>query len=253
MKKCWVALLAVTGISTLWNGPVQAADINWGPPTFTSGLALDVYPYGTPVEASYNNPSPGSVTVNGVSFAVQGPGIVYTNFREVNNTSHAYTPGTWWSPDPGMVALVGGSAWQRYDGTPQTATSLTLNNLIAGRSYTVQIFMPAWDYNWYTRFTGGANTSDWVHPSGSSGSVSGTTNPTPQYILGGFIADGSSQLIGVSGTDWGDLRGYVNVAAVQVLEGTYPPVPFPEPATWAMFLLGIGVVGGYLRVARRGR
>ena len=212
-------------VSAAWvclvGNAAQAATIVWDSPTQTTGLASDVLTVGTLVEASCNNPA--SPTVNGVPFTAQGSGISYIGYYNLNFTSYANTPSTWASPDPGMVALVGGSAYS------VNAITLTLNNLVIGGNYIVQIFEPTWDHNWMTNFTGGANTSDYVSPSGAAGT--GPANLTPEYIVGSFTADGSSQTIGTSGPN-----GYTEVAAVQVRA-------VPEPATWAIFLAGFGVLG----------
>lgn len=202
-------------------GIAHAANVFWGEPTPTTGQASDVSTSGILVRASSNNPS--SPTVNGVTFTVQGAGISYNGFN-LNYTGYAYIPSTWVSPDLAMVALVGGSAWG------SGANSLTLENLIVGQSYAIQIFEPTWNYNWKTSFTGGAFTSQYVQPAGVAGT--GPANPTPEYMLGTFTADGSSQSITMAGVS----NGYDVVAAVQVRNVS---TAVPESASLALLTLGL--------------
>jgi hypothetical protein len=189
----------------LLNGAPQAADIAWTPPAATTGQASDVLTMGSLLEASSNNPT--SPTVNGVTFTNQGAGINYTGFIGLSFTSYAHTP-AWGSPIPGMVALVGGGA---YAASP---AAIRLQNLTSGHLYLVQIFQPAWDYNWLTRFSGGANTSQYVSSANTLAGGTGPASQIPQYIVGTFWADGTTQAIKVSGAK--HAPPYDVVAAVQV-------------------------------------
>ena len=187
------------------NSTAQAADIAWTAPTATTGQAADVLTIGSFLEASSNNPA--SPNVHGVTFTNQGAGITYVGFIGLSFTSYAHTP-AWTAPIPGMVALVGGAA---YAAAP---TSVKLSNLTPGHLHLVQIFQPAWDYNWLTRFSGGANTSQFVSSANTLTGGTGPASQIPQYIVGTFWADSTSQIIKVSGAKFSP--PYNVVAAVQV-------------------------------------
>ncbi len=210
MNKYLVHVAASLSIGSLCSIAAHAADITWQQPVSTTGQASDVSTQGSLVAASSNNPV--SPTVNGVHFVSQGHGILYSGFQGLSYTGHAFTPPGF---GPDMAALVGGAA---YGVGPAT---VTLQGLIVGRHYQVQLFMPAWDFNWKTRFTGGAGVSAYVYAANSQ--PYGSTGPNtsrPQSIIGTFVADATSQTIGVEGAPHSP--PYDVLAAVQVREISKP-------------------------------
>ena len=116
---------------------------------------------------------------------------------------------------------------------------------IAGQTYTVSF---AYSHNLF----GGAPAASGLFSVDVLGGVlthmGGTTNDLGwSTYLGQFVAQGSSATIAFSGAQSTDNAGLF-LDAVSVTGAV------PEPATWAMLILGLGMVGGAMRrqTARRG-
>lgn len=126
---------------------------------------------------------------------------------------------------------------------PNGAMQQTFNT-VAGRLYTVSF---AYAHNLF----GGAPSATGVFSVDVLGGIlthtGGTTNDLGwSTYLGQFTATGSTATLAFSGAQSTDNAGlFLDAVSVTV----------PEPATWAMLILGMGAVGGAMRrkTARRGR
>ncbi|MDG6080146.1 PEP-CTERM sorting domain-containing protein [Erythrobacter litoralis] len=71
----------------------------------------------------------------------------------------------------------------------------------------------------------------------------------------GFLYTGSVMLDLVAGQEFGFRLSGANFDSAQTLRGTFSVVQatgaVPEPATWALFILGFGVIGAAMRSAAR--
>jgi hypothetical protein len=115
---------------------------------------------------------------------------------------------------------------------------LTISNLVLGNVYQVQLWTPYWnhDNNPTLTFTAGNSVTLNV---GYVSSSSGPVVVQPQFVIGSFIADSTSQAI-----SWTSVTGDAIFGAIQVRDLTV----IPEPS--AMILLGFGSLG-MLRFVRR--
>ncbi|MDB5585023.1 MAG: motif putative anchor domain protein [Bradyrhizobium sp.] len=206
--------------------PAMAADITWAAPTNATGNASDVMTSGTLFAAFNTGPT---TTLNGVTFT-SGFAAPIT-LTGVNTTTNIYSAPNF--ADPAYNALVGTGAYSG-SGAPFT---MNISGLTAGKTYAVQIFAPFWNNNWATAFTGGTSTSGLVNLTGPNQGAGASS--VPQYVIGTFVADSANQQITLSSP-----TSYVLLAAAQVRA-------VPEPATWAMMLLGFSMVGFGMRNRRK--
>jgi PEP-CTERM motif len=217
----------------------NAANITWSAPLEETGTAADILTAGSLVGSATAG---ATTTEGGVTFQGQtgrsggvitfGAEPITLSVVSVGNASYGAAPGTW---DAGYQTLVDQGA---YTPTPGQMV-LNLSGLTFGKTYDLQIFEAFWNYNWATNFTGGTNTSGNVNLTG--GDVGAGPSSTPQYLFGSFIATGSTQSIVL-----GSPTPYEIFDAVQVRSGAVP-----EPATWALMLVGFGGSGLALRLRRR--
>jgi hypothetical protein len=130
-------------------------------------------------------------------------------------------------------AVVDGFA---YDGSH----TITLNGLTAGKIYSIQLFSLD-NRSGYT-----ARTQTFADSYGNS--TAAYAHGADDYVVGVFVADGSSEtLFGSSpyvlqDCSFGQPCANLNAA---VLRGV------PEPSTWALLIIGLGSVGGAMRLRRR--
>jgi hypothetical protein len=127
---------------------------------------------------------------------------------------------------------------------------VTLNKLIPGNEYAVQVFvqLPGYGYaNWVYTFLDGAVALQWSSANKDDGSAVG------KYSIGTFTADASTQTFSVEAWDGseGHYIGWAPINALQLRGETGGEVP--EPGT--MLLLGGSLfgllVGGFRRVRNR--
>jgi hypothetical protein len=80
------------------------------------------------------------------------------------------------------------------------------------------------------------------------------TNSTPHLDNGGLLFDVGNQEINIYNLGGGFPNGDIAAGSSNNYggdQGTFNISAVPEPASWAMVLLGVGLIGGGLRVARR--
>lgn len=136
-----------------------------------------------------------------------------------------------------------------YDANPP-AISQTLTGLTPGKQYTVS-------FDWAAaqqagpNFTGGTD-SGWTVDFGSSQSASTGTISIPGEGFSGwqtasfqFTADGTSDVLSFIA----DGGPSASLPPFALLDGV--SVTVPEPATWALMLVGVGALGAGLRMRRR--
>ena len=229
------AAAAVVGMLAATGAQAAPATITWLAPTNDTGNPSDVIKWGKVVETATAG---STVVLNGVTFdglTSSPPGTLTFGTSPLTvdgmgTVTGAYSNPTFANADYNTLLSVGA-----YEASPFTAT-VSLNGLTAGQKYDVQLFEGFWNNNWATNFTAG-NTSGNVNLTGPNQGVGASS--VPQNIIGSFTATGSSEVISL-----GSPTQYVIFDAAQVLA-------VPEPATWAMMLLGVGMIGGGLRLARR--
>lgn len=186
----------------------HAASITWGSATTMAGDTADVSTTGTRVFA-YNWAN-ATQTVNGVPFTAPGSGVTMAN-GSVNTSAFSSPSGAAFTS--AYKAILPGA--YSNNSTPSTGFTVTLNNLVVGRSYQVQ----CWSEDARAGF--GSRTTTITSVGGNSVTLQmNTTNSagTPgQFGLGTFTADASTQLITVTG------NAEAHLTALQ-LRDTSPPV-----------------------------
>jgi hypothetical protein len=145
----------------------------------------------------------------------------------------------------GNLAFEGSQYLDLVGEAPNGALQQTFSTLV-GRTYSVSF---AYSHNLF----GGAPSASGVFAvdvlGGTLTHTGGTTNNLGWITYTGtFVASGTSATIAFSGSQATDNAGLF-LDAVSVTGAV------PEPATWAMLILGMGLVGGAMRrqTARRGR
>ena len=144
----------------------------------------------------------------------------------------AAPPAGW---DAAYQTLVKGGAYNAV-GTPRT---ITLNGLTVGQDYSVQIFEAFWNYNWATAFSDGTDSSSPLNLAGLDPTGLGYPTPgigtaaVPQYVLGSFTADATSETIYMTSP-----TPDVIFDALQVRTGLVA-APMPEPPTLAIIVASL--------------
>ena len=177
------------------------------------------------------------------------------------------------------------------DGNPtfESGFNYTVTGLTTGQTYTLSFYQGASSQSGFPFAAGcGCTTNQWIVSLGTEGlsvSTSGGPNdpvfgPTGTYwnddagasvvasplmtVIGASAvgwnyvsvdlkADAPDQLL--SFLAWGDNGSSVNLPPIAFLAGVNSPPGLgsgtPEPATWAMMLMGFAGIGGIVRAARR--
>jgi hypothetical protein len=223
-------LVAVTGTVL----KAQAV-ITWGPSTYISADS-DVSTLGSLVWAYSFNGGSSNPVVNGVTFQGTSLGGSDLTFTTASGTD-ILAGGNWGfgsgssfytSLSSGYQSLLNaGMFWSGGGGTDQ----MTLNNLVGGQGYQVQIWV---------NDSRGYHTTDFVIGSDGLGNAAnirfnnGSTS-LGQYVTASFIATGSTETIYLS--PGSDSQPQINAISLD----TFTPVP--EPSTYACLIVGLAVLG----------
>ena len=206
----WLAVAVVFWLATATG---FASGITWGAPALISGDA-DVTNTGSVLYAYAG----GATTVNGVAFAAGGNGTVwgsvsFTSFGGFNSVfGSAVAP--FGSLSAAYKTALSTAAWGSG-----TAGTVTLNGLIPGHAYTVQIWVDdsrgSYQYRYEAVTSTGGNTVtlDFAPNSNSAGAVG-------QYVVGTFIASATSQAFSING------NAVVQLNAISVRDNGFIPPAF---------------------------
>ena len=197
----------------------QAAAIIWGTPATISGYA-DVTNAGTALYAYAGT----AVTVNGVTFTATSNGTTWGNVSFTSFGGYNAVFGANAAPfntlTNGYTNLLATAAWGSG-----TSGTVTLNGLISGHTYSVQIWVNDSRGGYQYRYenvtsTGGNTVTLYFAPNSNSAGAVG------QYAVGTFTASGTSQSFSVNG------NAVVQINAISVRDiGSYVFTPPPFYAT----------------------
>ena len=242
----------LAAVAALGAGQARAAAISWGAVTNDTGQASDVITTGTLLDAGYYGPAywlPSTTAVNGVTFN----NLVYSGGSVSDGADLSMTPMgangtgpgaplTGW--DANYAAMINRGAFVTPGASPP---ALTISGLTVGEQYTVQIWMPNWNFAWPDAFSDGVNQSGTVNSAGQSAIPQYGIGVVadPQYVTGTFTADASTQLIYAIATSPPGAQ-QAGFSAVQVRSDEAPPAP--EPASLALLAPAVAAA---LRMRRR--
>lgn len=214
-----------------------AAAITWSAPVDSTGHSSDVINTG---DLLFAGTFGAETTVNGVTFGNVGFGGPNTSTYGVLSNYGQFDSG--W--DPEYRTLVASTSYV----TPPSQLELILGVLPTG-SYLMQLFMPQWDANWATVFSlNGVSSAPVQAGGGIAGGPNFPPRRMPQWVSVAFDADGVTDFrLRTEGP-----TNYQLLSAFQ-LRTAEPNAAVPEPSTWAMMILGFGLIGAAYRHHSRGR
>lgn len=244
MQRLLVALSLVVAAA----GPVSASTITWGPASDTMGPTA-ISTSGTLVKA-FDSGGAGA-TVNGTTFAAGGTAGDDVDPSPNGSTFYAFDDNADLG-DVGLDDLLRTGAYAQQIGRPGTE-AFSLSGLSIGTQYELQFFFMD-QRGSYTSppfgckglDPGGASCNDRAVTFSSGGNSvtleadpdnNSSTAPFGQFVLGYFTADATSQGFEISGP----VVQQVNAWQVRVV---------PEPESYAMMLVGLGIVGSVVRRRR---
>ncbi len=198
-----------------------AAPVTWSEPATITGDA-DVITDGVSLWAYKWTPAGGSQTVNGVTFTAPGTGLTRSSSFDSAGGYSGFLQGTAppaTSLSPAYQNVLTSATWS--GASPGTGV-ITLNDLVVGREYKVQVWVDdsrGLGLNRAMQVTaGGGNTVTLSFPATTAGALG-------QFTVGTFTADGPFQDIDCTG-----IASPVQVNAIQLRE--IEPVVVVNEGTW---------------------
>lgn len=228
-----VAVLIVTACGATCQN-VQATAITWGTPTAITTADATLTQPGTVVEAAYTGSAPIAVTLTGgqvITFESASLNGIPSG-AAVNVTGDPAAEIGGFAGDTGNASF--NNVLTTFCGGP-TRRDITVNNLVAGRQYTVQLF--ALDDRNGTTQGWQASYADTADYSGNNSAV--ISMGDNKYVMGTFTATGTSVTLYEQCLTWfGAVNAtYAQFGSVVVRDIT----PIPEPGT--LVFCGTGLLG----------
>lgn len=223
-----VGALAFAALALFAANPGNAAII-WSAPVDHSGRDSDVIITGDLIDAvTFGR----TTNVNGVVFNHLDLGVPNTSHYGVLENYGVFGP-DW---DAASRDLVAATSYVRLPSQLEFSFGL----LPAG-NYLLQLFLPQWDVNWATAFSlNGVMSAPVQAGGGLPGGDGYPARAKPQWITAQFEADGVTEykMLPEAVTD------YQVLAALQLRTIA---ASVPEPSSWAMFIVGLALVGATMR------
>lgn len=221
---------ATLALAALLTNPTHASLIVWQSPADATSVS-DILSTGTFVAAKSGyavHQNGGPITVGGVAFGDNAQTLITFG----GNTGFGIVIPDEALPNSGDTDY--NNLLSKGYFTPAFDTAnITLSGLTIGDSYRVQLWVPVWDHTWTTTFsTSNGETSTSVDMN--------NVYTAARYVVGNFVADGTSQTI-VYGQTVGPSSAYGLVAAAAVFNLS-SPAAVPEPGTYAA-LAGLAALG----------
>ncbi|MBA5689859.1 PEPxxWA-CTERM sorting domain-containing protein [Rugamonas apoptosis] len=224
-------LLSLSAIAALSVGSAHAAGaeliVNGGFETGTAG------------QLNFGGSASGWNTVNGYTFLFHGTGADTTGVSGQYGNLKLWGPGN--GAANGLTASPAGGNFLASDGAfQQSPITQSVNGLVAGQQYNLSFYWAGAQQQGFS----GANTEQWQVSLGNETHATGVVHNTSHGFTGWqketftFTATGASALLSflAVGTPAG-------VPPFSLLDGVSMTSAVPEPETWAMLGLGLGLVG----------
>ena len=224
-------LLSLSAAAALAAGAAQAA----GPELITNGD----FETGTVGQFNYGGGASGWNVVDGYTFLFNGSGADTTGANGQYGNLKLWGPAN--GSANGLTASPAGGNFLASDGAfLEAPITQTVNGLVAGQKYTLSFYWAgAQQYDYH-----GANTEQWKVSLGSETHSTAVLNNSNHGFTGWqketftFTATNASEVLSflAVGTPSG-------VPPFSLLDGVSMIAAVPEPETWAMLGLGLGLIG----------
>ena len=194
----------------------------------------------TGLSGSQTSPlAPGSqLSGTGSIYQITNPNQVITSY--VNDVTHECNEGSAWIWREGEPVQV---ATQSYD---STCNPNGTNNSPDGLAHTAAAAVASGDVSWTYTAAPDASTSDPNNPNGLYNVLTYTFNADAIDSI--LTAEGESDIIGPGG-DYDFAMSWAMTCANDIIEAQLDWAPVPEPASWPIYLAGLGMLVAF--AARR--
>ncbi|THD61328.1 PEP-CTERM sorting domain-containing protein [Phenylobacterium sp.] len=209
-----------------------------------------------------------------------GSGLIYV---DAPGTATSFSGGIATYQDPGALSIKGGYNYVEADGNPyyESGFNYTVSGLTVGKTYSLSFYQAAGQQQGFT----GDSTNQWIVSLGTAGlstkddglgdskdvyydtdadaSIASTTlmhvtsggGVSWNYVTVNLTADATTDVLGFLA--WANQGSTINVPPIAFLTGVDSPAGLspgvPEPASWALAILGFAGAGSILRRERAKR